>query len=178
MEFQSSQPLLIRPEQPGDAAGVRVVNERAFNQLDEANLVEALHKEVAVGLISLVAVLDDRIVGHILFSPATIQGAGGNFHVIGLAPLAVLPEYQNRGIGSQLVRAGLAECHRQGHRIAIVLGHPNFYPRFGFVPARPKGITCEYDVSDDTFMVAELEPGALTGCTGLAKYHPAFAMVG
>lgn len=177
MEFQSNQPMLIRPEQPGDAASVRVVNERAFNQLDEANLVEALHK-VAVGLISLVAVLDNQIVGHILFSPASIQGASGDFNVIGLAPMAVLPEFQNRGIGSQLVQAGLAECRRQGHQVAIVLGHPNFYPRFGFVPARPRGITCEYDVSDDTFMVAELEPGALTGCTGLAKYHPAFAMVG
>lgn len=177
MEFQSGQPLLIRPEQPDDAAGVRRVNELAFNQLDEANLVEALHK-VAVGLISLVAVLDGQIVGHILFSPATIQGAGGEFHAIGLAPMAVLPEYQNRGIGSQLLRAGLAECRHQGHRVAIVLGHPAFYPRFGFVPARPRGITCEYDVADDTFMVAELEPGALAGCTGLAKYHPAFAMVG
>ncbi|MBI4751802.1 MAG: N-acetyltransferase [Acidobacteria bacterium] len=177
MDFQPAQSTLIRPEQPDDAASVRRVNELAFNQHDEANLVEALHK-VAVGLISLVAVIDGQIVGHILFSPATIQGAGGDFHVIGLAPMAVLPEYQNRGIGSQLVRAGLAECHRQGHRMVIVLGHPNFYPRFGFVPARPKGITCEYDVSDDTFMVAELEPGALAGCTGLAKYHPAFAMVG
>ena len=89
---------------------------------------------------------------------------------VGLAPLAVDPDCQRRGIGSRLVAQGLDRCRESGYRIAVVLGHPAYYPRFGFVPARLHGIRFEMEVSDDAFMVLELEPGALAGCTGVARY--------
>lgn len=91
--------------------------------------------------------------------------------------MAVLPECQRQGIGSLLVREGLRECQRIGHEIVVVLGHPEYYPRFGFVPASSKGLRSEYDVPDEVFMVAELTPGALKGRTGLVKYHPEFNAV-
>lgn len=95
---------------------------------------------------------------------------------IGLAPMAVLPEYHNQGIGSQLVREGLKECLRAGCEAVVVLGHPGFYTRFGFVPASRKGLRCEYPVADEVFMVVELKPNALRG-RGLVKYCPEFAGV-
>ena len=94
---------------------------------------------------------------------------------MGLAPMAVLPEYQNQGVGSLLVRNGLSECQRAGFDIVVVLGHPRYYPRFGFIPASQKGLSCEYQVPDEAFMVIELRPGALNGMSGLVKYQPEFA---
>ena len=93
---------------------------------------------------------------------------------MGLAPMAVLPEYQKRGIGSALVERGFDECRRIGHNIVVVVGHPEYYPRFGFTPAREQGLGCEFDVPDEVFMVAELSPGTLDGRQGLVKYHPEF----
>lgn len=165
--------ISIRRETEADRQAVSRVIEAAFAQPDEAALVDAL-REVAHPHISLVAALDDRVVGHIFFSPVSIESEGRAFTAMGLAPLAVLPEYQGKGIGSQLVREGLKECLSLGHNVVVVLGHPHYYPRFGFAAARAKGITCEYDVPDEHFMVAELEPGALAGRKGLVKYHPAF----
>ncbi len=121
------------------------------------------------------ALLDNEVVGHIFFSPVTIEGEDSSFDAMGLAPMAVLPDHQGAGIGSKLVRAGLEECRAAGHNVVVVLGHPHYYPRFGFEPAAPKGIRSEYDVSDDHFMIAELEPGALAGRKGTVKYHKAFA---
>ena len=164
---------LIRDENEEDYADVHRVIEMAFGQPDEARLVAKL-REVAHPNISLVAVADKRVVGHIFFSPVTIESDRNVFTAMGLAPLAVLPEYQNRGVGSLLVWEGLKECLMIGHNIIVVLGHPGYYPRFGFTTAKLKGIACEYDVEDDHFMVAELEPGALKGRQGLVKYHPAF----
>lgn len=134
-------------------------------------------REKARAYISLVAIDEDRVVGHIFFSPVTIESATDSFTAMGLAPMAVLPECQRQGIGSLLVREGLRECQRIGHEIVVVLGHPEYYPRFGFVPASSKGLRSEYDVPDEVFMVAELTPGALKGRTGLVKYHPEFNAV-
>ena len=115
------------------------------------------------------------MVGHIFFSPVSIESAASSFTAIGLAPLAVLPEFQRQGIGSLLVQHGLKECLRLGFPVVVVLGHPRYYPRFGFSPAKSKGLDCEYPVPDEVFMVAELSPGALRGRTGLVKYRPEFA---
>jgi len=166
----------IRPETPADFAAVREVNELAFEQPAEAGLVDAL-RVAAYPTISLVAVDDGHVVGHILFSPVTIEGSGGVSTAMGLAPMAVRPERQNAGIGSALVRAGLAACAALGENVVVVLGHPHYYPRFGFVPAATKGLSCEYPAPADVFMVTELAPGALRGRTGLVKYHAEFARV-
>ena len=168
--------ISIRPELLTDNDAVRKVNELAFGGPDEAKLVEALRK-TSDPLISLVAIDNDQVVGHILFSPVTIEFANSDALALGLAPMAVLPEYQRKGIGSQLVRAGLRECKQIGSNVVVVLGHPEFYPRFGFVPASQKGLSSEYPVPDEVFMVVELEPGALSGRHGLVKYRPEFAGV-
>jgi putative acetyltransferase len=162
---------------------VRRVNELAFGRQNEADLVDAL-REKARPYISIVATSDSpgapsdgELVGHIFFSPVSIEPGDDSFTAMGLAPMAVLPAHQNQGIGSQLVREGLRESQRLGYDIVVVLGHPNYYPRFGFVPAGLKGLRSEYYVADEVFMVAELIPGALAGRSGLVKYHSEFGRV-
>jgi putative acetyltransferase len=168
--------FVVRPERPEDRAAVWQVNALAFGRPNEAALVDALRQRTRPYL-SLVAVEDGHIVGHIFFSPVIIVSETGIIPVFGLAPMAVLPECQRRGIGSQLVRQGLQECARIGQTVVVVLGHPAFYPRFGFLPASRKGLYCEYAVPDEAFMVAELLPGVLQGRTGVVKYLPEFAEV-
>lgn len=166
----------IRAETADDYAAVRRVNEAAFGRPAEANLVDAL-RESARPHISLVAVKAGQVVGHIFFSPVSIESEASSFVALGLAPMAVLPEYQRDGIGSQLVRRGLEECRLLGHDVVVVLGHPAFYPRFGFMTAREKGLTSEYDVPDEVLMVAELRTGALAGRRGVVKYQAEFGKV-
>jgi putative acetyltransferase len=164
---------LIRSEQSADLAAIHRVNELAFGQPAEANVVDALrHKGKTV--VSLVALEDDKVVGHILFSPVTIEAPDRIVNIVGLAPMAVLPAYQKSGIGSALVKAGLEECQKAGHSAVVVLGHPEYYPRFGFVPASRFGLKSEYVVPDEVFMAMELQAGALSGCRGVAKYQPEF----
>ena len=165
--------LTIRRETPKDIDSIRYVNEQAFGQKEEAEIIDKLRKRDVVTL-SLVAVQADQIVGHILFSPVSVESEYSSFEAITLAPMAVLPEYQRKGIGSQLVRVGLEECRRLGHEIVVVLGHPDYYPRFGFVPASTYGIKCKYDVPDEVFMALELRQGALSGRSGVVKYQPEF----
>src|SRR5437868_14440298 len=135
----------IRPEQPDDLAAIRQVNERAFDGPTEADLVDLLRRRGKVTL-SLVADHQGQVVGHILFSPVVIEATGQSVAAVGLAPMAVLPEWQNQGVGSLLVKAGLDECRRLGHQAVVVLGHADYYPRFGFVPASRFHIRSEYDV--------------------------------
>lgn len=168
--------MTIRHETPEDLPGIHRVNELAFGRPEEADLVDALRDE-ARPFLSLVAVQDVQVAGHICFTPVTIESEDGFFTAMGLAPMAVLPDLQSQGIGSDLVRKGLEECRRMGHEVVVVLGHPEYYPRFGFIPASYKGLRSEYPVPDEAFMVAELSPGALAGRTGLVKYHPAFGKV-
>lgn len=168
--------ITVRAETTEDAPAVRRVNGLAFGRPEEAALVDALRAAPAPHL-SLVAVEDGRVVGHIFFSPVSIESEDSTFEALGLAPMAVLPEYQRRGVGSRLVREGLRECRRGGWKVVVVLGHPEYYPRFGFVPAVGRGLRSEYRVPDEAFMVAELEPGALGGRRGLVKYRPEFGAV-
>lgn len=166
----------VREETHADHATVRRVNEAAFGCPNEADLVDVL-RENARPHLSLVAEAEGRVVGHIFFSPVVIEPDDENFRALGLAPMSVLPEFQSRGVGSQLVRRGLEECRKLGYAAVVVVGHAAYYPRFGFVPARAKGLECEYAVPDDVFMVAELEEGALRGRSGLVKYRPEFGAV-
>ena len=170
----------IREERPDDYEAVRRVNDSAFGQPQEGALVDAL-RVAARPYISLVAVEDGRVVGHIFFSPVTVEPDDKSEDAMppamGLAPMAVVPELQRSGVGSRLVRAGLEECKRAGFAAVFVLGHADYYPRFGFAPAAPLGFRCEYDVPVEVFMAAELVPGALAGRAGLVKYHPEFASV-
>ena len=164
--------IAVRVEESRDSEGVRTVNEKAFGRPNEASLVDALR-----GLphsISLVASARERIVGHILFTPLQIEGSPKEVVASGLGPMAVLPECQRQGVGSQLVRAGLDSCRASRHDAVVVIGHPEFYPRFGFVPAATKGLRCEFDVPPDVFMVLELRIGAL-GSRGFVKYRPEFS---
>ena len=168
--------LTIRPETPEDNDSIRYVNEQAFGQKEEAELIEKLRNRGALTL-SLVAVQNNRVVGHILFSPVTVESDCSSFGAISLAPMAVLPEYQRKGIGSQLVRVGLEECRRLGHEIVVVLGHSDYYPRFGFIPAKPKGIDCEFEVPEEAWMILELREGALAGRRGIVRFQPEFSEV-
>lgn len=165
--------IVIRHETLADFEAIRKVNLRAFEQSNEGNIVDALRVAGAL-TISLVALHDNQIVGHIAFSPVTIESGDGSFTALGLGPMAILPEHQNEGIGSQLVEAGLKECLRLDHEIVVVIGYPEYYPRFGFVPAGPSGIKWEHKVPEDAFMFVELNVGALAGRTGVVKFHPAF----
>ena len=164
---------IIRLETPEDIESIHCVNEQAFGQENESKLIEKLRNR-GVLTISLVAIQDGEIVGHIAFSPVVLESECSSFEAIVLAPMAVLPTYQRKGIGSQMVRAGLEECYRLGHEIVVVLGHPDYYPRFGFVPARPKGIDCEFEAPDEAWMVLELQEGALAGRSGTVKFQPEF----
>ena len=163
----------IRKEKPSDIASIRRVNIKAFGREGEAELVDRL-RDRGVLTVSLVAEEAGEVVGHIAFNPVDVTSESSSFRALTLAPLAVLPAYQNKGIGSQLVSAGLQECRRLGHNVIVVVGHPGFYPRFGFVRASSKGLECEFEAPDDVWMVAELEPDALAGRTGRVTFQPEF----
>jgi putative acetyltransferase len=165
--------MIIRPEKSEDIPSIRIVIEQAFGRAAEADLVDALRRN-GKAAISLVAEDNGRIVGHIFFSAVTIQSKEAGLTGIGLAPLAVIPERQNQSIGATLMEHGLRRCREEDYPFVVVLGHPGYYPRFGFVPASSFGIKSEYDVADEVFMVMELREGALTGCAGVAKYQPEF----
>ena len=164
--------MRIRPEAAADHAGVRAVNEAAFDTRLEADLVETLRGK-GLELISLVADIDGGVVGHILFSPVSLTGHA-RLRLMGLGPMAVAPHRQRSGIGTALVREGLEACRRTGCDAVVVLGHANYYPRFGFVPAARYALRCEYDVPEDVFLVTELKPEALRGASGLIRYDEAF----
>ena len=164
----------IRDELPQDWDAIRDVHTRALGK-EEARLVELLRDRNDV--ITLVALIGDHVVGHIMFSPMTVEHAPGGFRGLGLAPLSVLPEFQDQGIGSKLVGAGLEACRHGGYDAVFVLGHTKYYPRFGFARAKDYGLDNEYN-AHDAFMVMELKPGILEKIRGLAKYAPEFREAG
>jgi putative acetyltransferase len=167
--------MKIRKEQPGDESQIHEVNELAFERKEEADVVDVLRVSCPEG-VSLVAEEDGRIVGHILFTPAVIEGEGVHLEGSGLAPMAVLPAYQGRGIGQAMIRAGLEVVRDQGTPFVIVVGHPWLYPKCGFERASKYGITCEYpDVPDDVHMIVVFDPERMRGVSGVAKERPEFA---
>ena len=170
--------ISVRLEQADDASGIRETNHLAFGEPLEAHLVDALRDSLRGphDYLSLVATIDERVVGHILFTPVTIEPSVDR-RIAGLGPMAVRPEHQRSGIGSQLIRAGLEECRRSGYAAVVVLGHPDYYPRFGFLPAHTLGLRCEFPSPPEAFMAMELERGALSKVRGLVRYQPQFAEV-
>lgn len=169
----ATDPVHVRRERPGDEAAIARVNDEAFGGPDESRLVGAV-RQAGHAAISLVAEVGGRIVGHILFTAVTVGSLESGLATLGLGPMAVLPERQRQGIGSALVEAGLRECARLGCAAVVVIGHPEFYPRFGFRRASTYGLQSEYDVPDEAFMALELVAGALAGQRGLVRFPPEF----
>ncbi|HEY4363624.1 MAG TPA: N-acetyltransferase [Bryobacteraceae bacterium] len=165
--------MTIREERPEDRAQVRSVNEAAFDRRDEADLVEALRDEGAV-LLSLVAEVGGEVAGHILFSRMTVETERGPVDAVALAPMAVMPERQGRGVGSELVRGGLSRLGERGERIVIVLGHEHYYPRFGFSAQKAREL--ESPFPPEAYMALELVEGALEGVRGKVRYAAAFGL--
>jgi len=165
--------LQIRAEKTPDAPGIRAVHLAAFApRANEADLVDALRRS-GQATVSLVAINEGRLVGHVLFSPLTLAPAVPNLRGLGLAPLAVLPEFQRQTIGSQLALRGMEVCRAAGFDFLVLLGDPHYYGRFGFRPASQFQLGNEYGASAE-FMAAELHPGALAGVAGLAQFRPEF----
>ena len=163
----------IREERADDIAAVRDLNRRAFGQDQESNIVDALRANGAA-LLSLVATLNDQVVGHIMYSPVSVTG---NVSGTALGPMAVLPEHQRQGIGSKLIEAGNRKLKDAGCPFIVVVGHADYYPRFGFRPASEHGIKCEWDVPDNVFMLLVIDEAKMAGVAGLAKYMPEFSSV-
>lgn len=165
-------------EHPGDVDGIYLVHQQAFERPDEAEVVNRLRKDSPVFL-SIVARNKGRILGHVLFTPASIlQPDGSSITGLGLAPLAVLPYYQGQGIGSALCREGLRRIDPAAYPFVIVLGHPGYYPHFGFEPAVNHSVQCAYeDIPDDSFMILILDHEKMSGVSGVAHYRPEFDSV-
>jgi putative acetyltransferase len=164
---------LIRSELPEDIGPIHRVTLAAFGGEDEALLVDRLRAE-GDAMISLVAIESKDVVGHILFSRLGIETDQDEPRVAALAPLAVQPEYQCRGIGSDLVRAGLAACRDQGIDLAVVLGDPAYYMRFGFSAEAAQGLEAPF--SGDAFMALALSDDAPRPITGRIRYADAFGL--
>jgi len=169
------EPVMIRTENENDIEQVFSVNSAAFETSAEALLVNLLRVN-ANPVISLVAENLGKIIGHIMFSPVTLSG-DTQLKIMGLAPMAVLPENQKSGVGSQLISSGIEACKKLGYFGVVVLGHPEYYPRFGFAPSSEFNIKSEYDVPDNVFMVQELKPRYLANVSGVIKYHDVFKNV-
>jgi putative acetyltransferase len=173
-EFGDS--LSLRPETADDIQGIRIVNQSAFPTGAEASLVDLCRARGKVTL-SLAALLNEKVVGHVLFTPVTLDPAGAGGRGLGLGPIAVLPEFQRTGIGSRLMRAGLEHVRRAGYDHVVLLGNPAYYSRFGFKAARSFGLASDYGDGDE-FQVLELRRGALQGLSGYIRYIPEFAEIG
>ena len=163
----------VRLEERGDGQAVRRINESAFGRADEANLIDELKRCAAVTL-SLVFESESEVLGHIVFSPVTIESGSASRLAVGLGPMAVTPDRQSSGIGSALVREGLTRCRDQGEDIVVVLGHPLYYPRFGFRPARQLGLRYAHEVADEVFMALRFGEAKLGEGEWVVHYHPTF----
>ena len=183
----------LRPERPEDAAAIREVNRLAFEGDAEAGIVDAI-RAAGAAVLSMVAVErpegegaepDEtasggagRVVAHILYTWVTVTAEdGGEISLLGLAPVAVLPSRQNQGVGTMLVEASLEHLRGEGHSGVVVVGHPDYYTRFGFLPGSRWGLRWEVEAPDGVFMAAELSPGSLAGVHGVARFRPEFGGV-
>jgi putative acetyltransferase len=167
--------LLTRSETPSDYNTIREINTAAFGRPAEAQVVERVRAQADFNLeFSLVAELDGEVVGHVLFSEMHLEGADEAVKLLGLGPVAVRPDHQRQGVGGSLIREGLGRAKSAGFRAVILIGHPTYYPRFGFAPASRYEIKSTYNVPDDVFMALPLYNGALEGVRGTLHYSPAF----
>ena len=171
-----STEIIINKESASDIDQVRKVNIAAFGRNDEARLVDRL-RNTGIPYISLTAIKEHEVIGHILFTRVELSGYEGELNLTGLGPMAVRPEYQGFGIGTRLVKHGLSECNNSDSDAVVVLGHPEYYQRFGFVPSASYGIHSEFEVPSEAFMILELKPAVLTGKMGVIKYHELFNSV-
>lgn len=169
----------IRQETAQDCMAIKEVNNLAFGRNNESQLIEELRKSRSfIPQLSLVTETDTReIVGHILFSEISIETKNGSIPSLALAPMAVKPSYQKIGVGSALIKEGLKRCKELGYHSVIVLGHPEYYSKFGFIKASTKGIFPPFDVPDEAFMVYELQPNAFKGIQGTVRYPEPFLNV-
>jgi putative acetyltransferase len=167
--------LIIGPETKTDYVKITKINDLAFGQKNEGRLVKKLRKNDSfIPDLSLVAEVDGKAAGHILFFPIRIIDDRSEYESLALAPMAVRPSHQRKGIGSELVRKGIEMCRLKGFMSIIVLGHPEFYPRFGFQPAGKWGITAPFDVPYEAFMALELVGGGLKDIRGMVSYPDEF----
>jgi putative acetyltransferase len=197
MTTRSSPAVCLRPEQPGDAGTIREITESAFGGKVEADLIDALRAAGGITL-SAVAVLSGRripgkstavarrssmcdgevvggeLVGHVLFTPVTVVTERGEFPLLGLGPVAVLPAKQHQGIGTLMIAGCLEHLRASGHQGVVVVGEPGYYRRFGFIPASRWGLRWEMEVPEEDFVAMELTPGVLAGVSGVVRYRPEF----
>ena len=165
----------IRSETENDWSAIYDLNVLAFDTKAEADLVNSLRK-CAAPYISLVATIEDEVVGHIMFTPVELTDYSAVF-MMGLAPMVVKENFRGMGVGSKLLTSGVEACEKLGVGAIVVLGHANYYPIFGFQPASKFNLSCEYDVPDEVFMALEIVPGYLSSRSGVVKYHETFASV-
>lgn len=169
--------MIIRRETAADYEAIEAIVTAAFGRQDESRLIEALRLAPEYDPeLSLVAIEDEQVVGHVLLTAITIDTDRVPFPTLALAPVAVAPERQRQGVGTALIREALKRAKVKGHKVVIVLGHPEYYPRFGFVPASQFGIRARFDVPEEAFMALELKPGALEGRAGAVRYPPPFGV--
>lgn len=166
---------IVRTERAEDIPAIRVIIEKAFQQTEEADIVDSL-RQSCDDAISLVAEDSGQVIGHLMFSPVELSSNDRRIVGMGLAPMAVLPERQRQGVGRQLVEAGISLLKERSCPFVIVLGHPKYYPRFGFEPASKYNLKCQWDdVPNEAFMALVFDPESLEGAQGVAKYKEEFA---
>ena len=165
--------MLVREETPNDLGIIREINRQAFGGEAEVQLIDRLRADGDV-VLSLVAQIDGEVVGHILFSKLESETTGGSIKAVALAPMAVSPEFQERGIGTAMIERGLALCRERGYNVVVVLGHPDYYPRFGFSREKAQALKSPYSELGEAYMALELVPGALEGVSGSVRYAKAF----
>ena len=164
----------IRFERPEDIDEVRLLNTKAFGQPIEGRIVDKLRKSCK-RILSLVAISNNEIIGHIMFSPVTIESQEGVIEGMGLAPMAVLPELQNQGIGSKLIEEGLRIIRNTSCPFVVVLGHETYYPRFGFQRASNYGLKSQWEgIPDEAFMVMILDNSVMKRVSGIVRYRNEF----
>jgi putative acetyltransferase len=165
--------IIIKEENPKDKDKIYEINKSAFGTETEAKIVDAL-REAGELILSLVVQIDDILIGHIAFGEVKIDSGKQSYRAIRLGPMAVLPEHQRKGYGTKLVEQGSKILSGRGHEIVVVLGHPDYYPKFGFVPSQRYGIQCEYECPPEAFMIKELKQNALKGIQGTVFYSSIF----
>jgi len=170
--------IIIRQELKEDSEKIKEINDQAFEQEDESRLVNKLReKDQFMPELSLIAEIDKKLVGHILFYPVRIKYAHGEHTTLSLGPMAVIPEYQKKGIGGKLIIEGLKRAKDFGFRSVIVVGHPEYYPKFGFTKASNWDLKVPFEVRDEVFMALEIIKGELQDKPGIIEYPKEFLEV-